>query len=275
MDHSKLKNFIDCIINKTFEVITEVYPQQKESSEQNFTAIESACSFIIFPEKHHNDDEGPDNNSNNSDTIPEVRISEQELRFIFIEQFNKYVKKENNLFYSIETPTEKYYDFSESGSPTVVDNHKASGKGRAANIDLVIHQKERGKIRRVALIEFKALNPDGDNYLKDICKLKNEKYDSDCLKYFIQIISTERRCDDLQESPTLKNICKKIKGDNNKKKTNSLLSNDKKDDYKIFYRCCNLRKKVGSQVQKVCGIIENNELTFNKCELQSTAESTK
>lgn len=29
MDHSKLKNFIDCIINKTFEVITEVYPQQK------------------------------------------------------------------------------------------------------------------------------------------------------------------------------------------------------------------------------------------------------
>lgn len=274
MDHLKLKKFIDCIINKTFEVITEVYPQQKESSEQNFTAIESARSFIIFPEKHHNDnDEVPDNNSNNNDTIPEVRISEQELRFIFIEQFNKYVKKENNLFYSIETPTRKYYDFSGPESPRVVP--KSEGTGRAANIDLVIYQNDKEKIKRVALIEFKAHNPGRHDYLKDICKLLNEESNTDCLKYFIQIICIKRTYDDLQKSPTLTKICEKIKGNNNEKKINSLLYKGSKNDYEIFYRCCNLRKKEGSQVQKVCGTIKNNKLTFESCESQSTEESNK
>ena len=42
----------------------------------------------------------------------ETRVSEQELRFAFIEAFNE-LNKENNwgLYYSVETPTEKNTDF--------------------------------------------------------------------------------------------------------------------------------------------------------------------
>ena len=259
MDRSELKTFIDDIIKETFKVLTKVYPKQKESN-TNFSEIEPPYnSLIVFPEtKKDNEDKTED------------RISEQELRFIFVEQFNKYVTKENNLFYSIETPTRKYYDFSGPESPRVVP--KSEGTGRAANIDLVIYQNDKEKIKRVALIEFKAHNPGRHDYLKDICKLLNEESNTDCLKYFIQIICIKRTYDDLQKSHTLTKICEKIKGNNNEKKINSLLYKGSKNDYEIFYRCCNLRKKEGSQVQKVCGTIKNNKLTFESCESKSTAE---
>ena len=38
----------------------------------------------------------------------EMRISEQELRFVFVEEFKK---EHPNLFYSVETPTENKYKF--------------------------------------------------------------------------------------------------------------------------------------------------------------------
>lgn len=128
------KSIIESIIDKTFNLINEVYKQQKES---NFTANNHLDSLIVFPEKKHPEED---------------RISEQELRFIFVEQFNKSKEvKKNNLFYSIETPTVYYYDFSGPNSPRVVSNkeHKTKGIGRAANIDLVIYEKKMKKKKKI------------------------------------------------------------------------------------------------------------------------------
>ncbi len=95
---------LNCVIceitKKTFEVIKKVYDHHNEyvDSQEDMTSSDVG-SRIIFPKYSSGD----------------TRISEQELRFIFIEQFYAYIeekKKANplapiNLYYSVETPTEK------------------------------------------------------------------------------------------------------------------------------------------------------------------------
>lgn len=155
---------IEKVIKNTFETIKKVYKSQNESKCEY---IDNMGSRIIFPV--YADEKT-------------IRISEQELRFIFVEQFNKECAKEDcDLYYSVETPTKNKYIFSE----TKEGPKKDDDKGESARTDMVIHKKAGDKFERVALIEFKALNPVKHNYLKDICKLTKEECG---LKYFIQII---------------------------------------------------------------------------------------
>ena len=260
-----VKNIIEEIISDTFSVITNVYKSQKESQPKNFIGLHSE-SFIIFPQKAKDDTE-----NDGSD-----RISEQELRFIFIEQFNKSEEaKKNGLFYSIETPTRNFYDF--NGVPQVVerevhDEKKGQkGAGRSANIDSVIYQKKNNNIKRVALIEFKAHNPNEKDYRKDICKLINEESGSDCLKYFIQIINNGSNLNDFRDLElkghkrnTLQSIQEKMKNPDNLRHKKNL-----EDDYQITYWCCNLNRK---KPQKITGIINKDGLSYKKCESLYTAE---
>ena len=260
-----VKSIIEDIISTTFRVITDVYKYQKESKPKIFI-IPPVKSFIIFPEKAKDDSEndGPD------------RISEQELRFIFIEQFNKSeTAKENGLFYSIETPTRKFYCF--DGLPRVVDeeehnkNKGQKGAGRSANIDLVIYQKKDDNISRVALIEFKAHNPAENDYRKDICKLINEEVGSDCLKYFIQIINNGSNLNDFRDLElkghmrnTLRSIQEKMKNPDELRHKPNL-----EDNYQITFWCCNLNI---NKPQKITGIINKEGLSYKECESLSTAE---
>lgn len=293
MEKSKSnENIIDKIISDTFKTLQEVYTCQKESNSDNFPAHPHK-SFIVIPKKANNgvansgpssrnlqDPEEADDDEGNNGLD---RISEQELRFIFIEQFNKTDDvKENKLFYSIETPTERYYYFSgrqprcisEKEHRDKINSNIKKSAGRAANIDLVIFQKKGKKINRVALIEFKAHDPKEKDYKKDICKLIHEN--SDCIKYFIQVIDNGSEFGEWG----------KINEDNLEKcKGNTLVSiktkignpdelrNDKiavKDDYQINYWCGNLKKG-----QKVTGIINKNGLEYKECKSLFTEESTK
>ena len=175
MKTAELKGIIEKIIEKTFDVIKKVYAFQKESGSINEQINPSEIeSRILFPEY-----------SKKRKSPEKDRISEQELRFIFVEQLNK-VAKEKDLYYSVETPTEEAYVFSkDKGGPKIV--METDKDGVSARTDLVIHIKEDNQFIRKALIEFKALNPTIENYQKDFCKLENEGED-DTLKYFIQII---------------------------------------------------------------------------------------
>lgn len=217
---------LNCVIceitKKTFEVIKKVYDSQKEEKEEEnektgrVLASLNIGSRIIFPMY----------------CSGETRISEQELRFIFVEQFNAYIKDHkkdhkdlNNLYYSVETPTEKKYIFSkDKGGPKVDD------KGVSARTDLTIYEKEGDKFTRKASIEFKALNPVIENYEKDFCKLKEEK---PSLKYFIQIIKN-------RDKGTIDSIADKIK---NKNKNNN-----------IVYKCYCLEKEteITTEITKAC-----------------------
>ncbi len=97
------------------------------------------------------------------------RISEQELRFLFVEEFKK---KYKHLYYSVETPTEEKYKFGKSYKEIVknVDIHKTS-----ASIDMCVFNKIENTYERILNIEFKHKNTSKKNIAKDILKLSREK----------------------------------------------------------------------------------------------------
>ena len=108
------KERIEKIIKDTFDVIQKVYHTQREGDGNHKDFCESQ-SRIIFPKysEQYRDSE--------------TRISEQELRFIFVEQFNKYCEANQwNAYYSVETPTEEKYVFSKEHIKVVP--YKADGK---------------------------------------------------------------------------------------------------------------------------------------------------
>lgn len=113
-----------------------------------------------------------------------MRISEQELRLVFVEQLIEVIKERKiDIYYSIETPTKDKYLFSGVQIPCISPN------GQSANFDLVIHDN---KYNRIVLIEFKAKNSDKKKHQKDFVKLKNRKEatNGNILKYFIEIVES-------------------------------------------------------------------------------------
>ena len=129
----------------------------------------------------------------------ERRVSEQELRFLFVEQLNAYCRETGwKAFYSVETPTILKYRFPKKEDPKQIED------GRSAMIDLCIHN-EKGA--RICLIEFKALNPERSCYKKDFLKLSKENG----LAFFVQFLEK-------QDCKIMKNIVEKKIG-------NSLLGN--------------------------------------------------
>lgn len=184
MEDNIVKNQINVIVKNTFKTIIEVYRTQKENQK---IGTNNNSSRIIFPLKRES-----------KDNKEEFRISEQELRFVFVEEFNKYCsKKKWDAYYSVETPTSKRYDFSNKENPCKVDYPK----GQSAMVDFSIFLKEQDKLTRVALIEFKALNPDKQSYMKDYVKLLNEDQK---FVYFIMIVKSSN-------DRTSKSIAEKIK----------------------------------------------------------------
>lgn len=171
MEDKIVKKHIDVIVENTFKTIIEVYRTQKENQKIG-TNNNSSSSRIIFPLKRES-----------KDNKEEFRISEQELRFVFVEEFNKYCSKKWDAYYSVETPTSKRYDFSNKDNPCKVDY----SNGQSAMVDFSIFLKEQDKLTRVALIEFKALNPDKQSYMKDYVKLLNEDQK---FVYFIMIVKS-------------------------------------------------------------------------------------
>ena len=155
MNKAELHTHICEIIDQSFKRLTEIYKANKEGRT-------SSASRLIFPRLRDG----------------KLRISEQELRSVFVEVFNQYCDAKGvNLFYSIETPSNDTYNF--SGEPRSVS-------GRSAMFDLVIFDEAYN--RRV-LIEFKAKNADSKSHKKDIFKLSNpEEGSENVLRYFIEII---------------------------------------------------------------------------------------
>lgn len=184
-----IKSVIDEIVKLTFSRLQEVYDHRQESSLSNNQSYigKTGCSRLVFPMygKHRHN---------------ETRVSEQELRFAFVETFNMVCdEKHLDLFYSVETPTSAgtYSGFSK-GSPRSDDS-----EGRSAEFDLVIHDKF---LRRIALIEFKANNSDFNSHLKDFLKLNNPSEGNESvLRYFIEIVKSS-------DSGTISSLRKKVAG---------------------------------------------------------------
>ena len=186
------KEHIEEIIKATFIVIKKVYKNNQKEDDNGCGSFCKSNSRIVFPRYRVKSNSG------------ETRISEQELRFIFIEQFYKHCQdKQWNAYYSVETPTENKYVFSENNKKILPRKAEEDKKeGQSAMVDLCIYDE---KLNRIALIEFKALNPDKHAFDKDLFKLKEERI---ALTFFIMIVKSHG-------NGTITNIHKKIetKGD--------------------------------------------------------------
>lgn len=97
------------------------------------------------------------------------RVSEQELRLLFIEEFKK---SYSNFFYSIETPTKLKYSLGRS-----YKNMKVTKNGQSALIDLCVFERKNNEYQRVLNIEFKNKNTTIESIGKDILKLISEEHD--------------------------------------------------------------------------------------------------
>ena len=160
---SDIKADIEDVIKETFRRMDDVYNLNNEA---NGNLFNSRLSKLVFPKysQHRKTQQN------------KIRVSEQELRFLFIEVLREY----KDYYYSIETPTEKSYSFSDKENfnvPIVNPN------GRSGCFDLVLFKDAK----RVALIEFKAQGS-REAYEKDLLKLANEGEDKEC--YFIDLLET-------------------------------------------------------------------------------------
>lgn len=170
-----IKNIMDYLIERTFDVLREVYNNQCEGKGE----FSSNCnSRIVFPQYR----EGG-----------KTRVSEQELRFVFVEQFNQIAQKKD-LYYSVETPTRGTYSFSKKEKPC------ADEDGRSGEFDMTIFDQMGN---RVCLIEFKAHNVKDTNFEKDFVKLNNSNEGEDVGAYFVLLLEG---CDD----QTIKSIHDKL-----------------------------------------------------------------
>ena len=125
------------------------------------------------------------------------RISEQELKYSFVETFIN--EAADGYSYSVETQTDYKYRFTQKGKrvkPKCLG--KNSKEGRCGNIDVVLHKGEE----KVALIEFKANNADEFEHAKDICKLEHEPGEG-LLRFFVEIFEST-------DDDTLQNLEKKL-----------------------------------------------------------------
>ena len=188
MKKEEIKAHMDEIIRLTFERLGNAYKNQEVSNSK----FENVGSRLVFP-SYYNKDEG----------ATETRISEQELRFTFVEAFNAYCDLHNlALFYSVETPTmDTYSNFANSKKKPTRDDD-----GRSAEFDLVIFDEQR---KRRCLVEFKANNASKHDHWKDFVKLNNPNEDkSDVLSYFIEVIKSYT---DNGEHSTVSSLNDKIK----------------------------------------------------------------
>ena len=109
------------------------------------------------------------------------RISEQELRLLFIEEF---IKEYPKLYYSIETPTTAKYKFGDD-----CNDFKVGIGGQSASHDMCVFERVSNEYERKLNIEFKHKNGNIKNTSKDILKLLNESSDG----AFIHLLDSTRR----------------------------------------------------------------------------------
>ena len=155
MEKDHLQKAIDEVVRRTFDTMTNLY-----------RSTGKVDTLLIFPNYTRGTHEG------------KTRVSEQELRQLFIKELTHFAKENKlDIHYSVETPTEDGYRF-KGEEPKHCDD------GTAGRIDLAIWKDSK----KVALIEFKSATAKDHEYLKDLCKLTNDKEGgTDVLRYFINV----------------------------------------------------------------------------------------
>ena len=154
---------VEELIRKSLQELQKISCENKIKSHENNSKneVKPQESKLIFPKYRDNS----------------IRISEQEARLLLIRE----IEKQNEFYYSVETPTKNTYsDFSDKS-----ENPKINPDGRSGNIDLTLYQKHENEFKRTHLVEFK--NKPKASCKKDFLKLLCD--DENCgINYYINII---------------------------------------------------------------------------------------
>jgi hypothetical protein len=179
--NSEINEILRQVLERTFEKVQKAFDNNRECLvKRGEKSSSNEVTTLVFP-KYGEHRQGIED---------KTRISEQELRFAFTEAFEE-IAKENNLFYSVETPTESKYLFNGENTPKITDDKE--GVGQSGNFDFVIHDD---KLKRICLIEFKSGYPESKSFKKDFLKLANPNEDVDeinPLRYFIHLVEKFER----------------------------------------------------------------------------------
>ncbi|WP_372744147.1 hypothetical protein [Lutibacter sp.] len=172
------------------------------------------------------------------------RISEQELKQLFIEVF---IKDYTSLFYSIETPTVNKYSF--TNEPNQIKVGDDVDKGQSALLDMCVFENEKEFYKRILNIEFKHKNATKKNISKDLLKLIHEEQNG----AFILLLKNT-------DNGTLKSVLNKF--------SNSFVAHNKKwngDKYiQLIILSLEEKKDNNGKPFLIHRIIRENSLTSDK-----------
>ena len=179
MNNIDIQGIIDEVTKNTFKVIKQVYDYQRKSNPKESKTWSEVGSRIIFPKY----------SKNNKTKKGKIRISEQDLRFIFVEQ----ITKNTNLYCSVETPTHfTYKSARDKQEPSI-------GGSMSGKIDLTLYENPDPD-KPIAFIEFKFGNlskNDKENGLNqelkyDFIKLVAESQHYHCLGFSLHLIENSK-----------------------------------------------------------------------------------
>jgi hypothetical protein len=161
------------------------------------------------------------------------RNSEQEARFLFVRE----VEKQNEYYYSVETPTKEKYSGFKAKNPKL-----STDGGRSASIDVCLYKINDNHYERKHLIEFKAHTKGESDILKDFLKLLCDG--KGLTNYFVHII-TNSNVDTL---PTIK--------DRYEQALKNALKQKSKDLSNLYIFLCDMGKKTITQYKVIDNKIE-------------------
>ena len=186
-NYNDIETMMEILVKRTEKIVNEAYSCHKEGKSTRVSKMTS----VVFP-LYSTDEEDKKVNKKNK-----TRISEQELRFAFVQVFQEYkCKHHTNYLYGIEVPTKDKYLFTieeeeedENGNKKKKRKYKPridKENGRSGSFDMVIFNE---KLERVCLIEFKYNHPEKGSFAKDFLKLANLAEGEEKIKrYFIHLM---------------------------------------------------------------------------------------
>ena len=179
---------MEALIERSKIIVNEAYMHHREFHAKTPLMEGKPSTLLVFPRFFHGKDR-------EDKTTGWTRISEQELRFAFVQAFHEYVCEHKcKYYYSVEPPTVDNYTFSkvEKGKRKKID--PIIGKGQSGNFDMAIYDEN---LKRVCLIEFKCgyVTPQAINEVK--AKLTNKKELGEKTKCYL-IYMVKENANDIQ-----------------------------------------------------------------------------
>jgi hypothetical protein len=185
-NYNDIETMMEALIERTKIIVNEAYMHHREFHAKTPLMEGKPSTLLVFPRFFHGKED---------ETTGWTRISEQELRFAFVQAFHEYVCEHKcKYYYSVEPPTVDSYTFSK------VENNKRKkidpiiGKGQSGNFDMAIYDEN---LKRVCLIEFKSgyVTPQAINEVK--AKLTNKKELGEKTKCYL-IYMVKENANDIQ-----------------------------------------------------------------------------